>query len=76
MMESTQPLLVLLLFTVAFGSVLAGIPVAFALSGAALMVAFGASVFGLFDLSFLGAIPSRLFGIAIFKKPRGRGLAQ
>lgn len=65
-MDTTQLILVLLLFIAAFGSVLAGIPVAFALSGAAIMMAFAASVFGLFDLSFLGAIPSRIFGTAIY----------
>ncbi len=65
-MVSTQLILVLLLFAAAFGSVLAGIPVAFALSGAAIIMAFAASLFGLFDLSFLGAIPSRIFGTAIF----------
>lgn len=65
-MDTTQLILVTLLFMAAFGSVLAGIPVAFALSGAAIIMAFAASLFGLFDLSFLGAIPSRIFGTAIF----------
>lgn len=67
-MDSTALTLVLILFAVAFGSVLIGIPVAFALSGGALLVAFGASLFGLFDFSFLGAIPSRIFGTAMFNE--------
>ncbi len=65
-MDTTQLILVLILFAAAFGSVLAGIPVAFALSGAAIIVAFAASLFGLFDFSFLGAVPSRIFGTAMF----------
>lgn len=67
-MDFTQLILVLVLFTAAFGAVLSGIPVAFALSGAALLVAFAASTLGLFDLSFLGAIPSRIYGTAMFNE--------
>ncbi|GLS82767.1 TRAP transporter large permease [Paraferrimonas haliotis] len=40
-----------------------GYPVALTLAGTALMFAAGASLFGLFDWSFLQAMPSRLFGI-------------
>lgn len=67
-MDSTALTLVVVLFAIAFGSVLIGIPVAFALSGGALLVAFAASLFGLFDFSFLGAIPSRIFGTAMFNE--------
>lgn len=67
-MDTTQLVLVCILFAAGFGSVLLGIPVAFALSGAALIVAFIASLFGLFDFAFLGAIPSRMFGTAMFNE--------
>ncbi len=42
---------------------LAGYPVAFTLSGVALLFALGGAVFGAFDPAFLGAMPSRIFGI-------------
>ncbi|MEM8760650.1 MAG: TRAP transporter large permease subunit [Pseudomonadota bacterium] len=67
-MDPTALTFVSLLFVAAFGSVLAGIPVAFALSGAALIVAFVASFFGAFDLSYLSAIPSRIYGTAMFNE--------
>ena len=52
----------LLLFAVALW-LAAGFPVAFALSGGALLVA-GIGVWaGAFDASYLGAIPSRLYGV-------------
>lgn len=56
------------LFATAFGTVLLGIPVAFALSGAALIVSAVASLFGLFDFSFLAAIPSRIYGTAMYNE--------
>ena len=42
---------------------LAGYPVAFTLSGVALLFALGGTVLGVFDPGFLGAMPSRIFGI-------------
>ncbi len=42
---------------------LAGYPVAFTLSGVALLFALGGTVVGVFDPSFLSAMPSRIFGI-------------
>ncbi len=67
-MEDLQLIFVVVLFTSAFGAVLAGIPVAFALSGSALIVASIASIFGVFDFSYLSAIPSRIFGTAMFNE--------
>lgn len=67
-MDTLQVSFVSLLFFVAFGSVLIGIPVAFALSGAALLVAIPAWLFGLFDPSYLNAIPSRIFGTAMYNE--------
>ncbi|MCP5150700.1 MAG: TRAP transporter large permease subunit [Ectothiorhodospiraceae bacterium] len=65
---SPEAVAVCALFLCAFAAVLAGIPVAFALSGAALAVAGVADLVGLFDLAFLGAIPSRIFGTAMFNE--------
>ncbi|NQY37030.1 MAG: TRAP transporter large permease subunit [Alteromonadaceae bacterium] len=41
---------------------LLGYPVAFSLAGTALLFAGVGSLFGIFDLAFLGAFPSRIFG--------------
>lgn len=65
---STEAWLVALLFAGGFGTVLFGIPVAFALGGAAIWLALGAQVFGLFDMSFFAAVPSRIFGTAMFNE--------
>ena len=42
---------------------LAGFPVAFTLGGTALLFALGGALAGIFDVSFLGTMPNRLFGI-------------
>ncbi len=42
---------------------MAGFPVAFSLAGTALAFALGGAAFGVFDMSFLGATPNRLFGL-------------
>jgi tripartite ATP-independent transporter DctM subunit len=60
-----QETLVVMMFLVTFGSLLAGFPVAFTLSGTALLFGFGAYAFGFFDASFLGAMPQRIFGSAM-----------
>ena len=67
-MNTLQLSFVLILFVAAFGSVLIGIPVAFALSGAALLVSVAAGFFGLFEFSYLLAIPSRIFGTAMYNE--------
>lgn len=67
-MPSLELTFVLLLFLTGFGSVLAGIPVAFALSGAAVLVASVASIFGLFEFTTFLAVPSRIFGTAMFNE--------
>ncbi|MBF0239421.1 MAG: TRAP transporter large permease subunit [SAR324 cluster bacterium] len=53
----------LVMFGVAILVLLTGFPVAFSLSGTALAFAAGGVVTGVFDQSFLGAIPGRIFGI-------------
>lgn len=52
------PLAVLLLT-----GILSGLPVGFVLIGVPFVLAMGASVFGAFDLAFLSAFPSRVFGL-------------
>ncbi len=56
-------ILALLMFVVVVVVMLAGFPVAFTLGGTALLFALGGALFGVFDTSFLGTMPSRLFGI-------------
>lgn len=53
----------LCMFLVVIGIMLAGFPVAFTLAGTALLFAFGGVMAGVFDISFLGTMPSRIFGI-------------
>ena len=67
-MDLPAGLFIAILFFAAFGAVLCGIPVAFALGGASLLVAFLASALGGFDIVLLGAIPSRIFGTAMFNE--------
>jgi tripartite ATP-independent transporter DctM subunit len=55
--------LALLLFACVVGILLLGYPVAFTLSGTAVLFAFGGALFGVFDPSYLEAMPSRLFGV-------------
>lgn len=51
------------LFLAAGACLLAGFPVAFTLAGVALIFALVGIITGIFDASFLGAFPSRVFGI-------------
>ncbi len=53
----------LLLFLCVIAVLLAGFPVAFSLSGTALIFAFVGTLTGAFDASYLSAIPSRIFGV-------------
>jgi tripartite ATP-independent transporter DctM subunit len=53
----------LLMFAVVCGVLLFGYPVAFSLAGTALLFAGVGSFFGAFEVAFLSALPSRLFGI-------------
>jgi len=53
----------LLMFVAAVIVLLAGFPVAFSLGGIALMFAFVGTLFGIFDATFLGTMPNRVFGI-------------
>jgi tripartite ATP-independent transporter DctM subunit len=52
----------LLLFGLIVLALLAGYPVAFTLAGMSLLFATVASLFGAFDLGYLEALPSRIFG--------------
>ncbi len=52
----------LLLFVLVVGSLLAGYPVALTLAGVSLLFASGAAALGVFDMGYLEALPSRIFG--------------
>ncbi|MGI9308149.1 MAG: TRAP transporter large permease [Gammaproteobacteria bacterium] len=56
-------LVALFMFLAVIGALLAGFPVAFTLAGTALIFAGGGVLAGVFDPSFLGTLPNRLFGI-------------
>ena len=58
--------LALALFAVTILSLMAGYPVAFTLAGSALFMGGVGWLLGVFDLSLLGAIPSRIFGVAMW----------
>lgn len=53
----------LLMFVVVCCVLLFGYPVAFSLAGTALIFAGVGSVFGVFDLAYLHALPNRIFGV-------------
>ncbi len=53
------------MFLSTIGALMAGFPVAFTLSGAAIIWSFIAFFLGVFDTSFFGALPSRIFGNAM-----------
>ncbi len=55
--------LAIAMFGVVILVLLIGYPVAFSLAGVALAFAFGGILTGVFDASFLGTMPNRLFGI-------------
>ena len=52
-----------LMFAIVFAALLAGFSVAATLGGVALIFAFVGAAFGAFDLSVLGFLPGRLFGL-------------
>jgi len=56
---------VILMFLVVCGSLLMGFPVAFTLSGTALIFAVGSGIFGLFNFSIMNAYPQRIFAVMV-----------
>ncbi len=58
-------ILVQLLLLATCGFLMAGFPVAFTLAGSSLILAFIAYGLGVFDLSFFGALPLRIYGNAM-----------
>jgi tripartite ATP-independent transporter DctM subunit len=59
----TEGIWLLVLVLGLLGGILSGVPVYLAIAGLPLLIAGFASLVGAFDLSFLNAIPQRLFGI-------------
>jgi tripartite ATP-independent transporter DctM subunit len=55
----------LIMFAAACGLLILGYPVALTLAGSGLLFAFIGWLFGVFDLSFLGGLPSRYFGVMV-----------
>ncbi len=55
----------ILMFVAVCGFLMLGFPVAFTLAGTSLLFAGIAYLFGVFDVSFLGAMPSRIYGNAM-----------
>jgi len=53
----------LVLLACLLAGIMSGVPVMLAIAGVPVLVAFVASMFGHFDLSFFGAFPQRVFGI-------------
>jgi TRAP-type mannitol/chloroaromatic compound transport system permease large subunit len=60
-----QEILDVLMFVVVCGFLLAGFPVAFTLAGTALIFALLGWALGVFETSFFGALPSRIYGNAM-----------
>ncbi len=56
-------LIPLLMFLAICLTLMAGYPVALTLAGTALLFALGGELFGLFDATFLEALPNRVFGV-------------
>ncbi len=65
---AVNEILVLLMFVATFGCLLAGFPVAFTLSGVALLFALFTYAFGSFDITFVRAMPQRIFGNAMWNE--------
>ena len=61
-------ILVLVMFVVTFGCLLAGFPVAFTLSGVAALFGLFSYAIGAFDISFMRAMPQRIFGNAMWNE--------
>ena len=61
-MVSAEITIILMLITL-LSVLMTGFPVAFTLSGVALIFGLGGTLFGLFDLAFIQALPNRIYGI-------------
>ncbi|MFT6874196.1 MAG: tripartite ATP-independent transporter DctM subunit [Granulosicoccus sp.] len=60
---SIEAFWILVLIVSLFSAILSGVPVMLAIAGAPIVVAFAASIFGHFDLSYLAAFPQRILGV-------------
>ena len=61
-------ILVIVMFVTTFGCLLAGFPVAFTLSGVAALFGLFSYAFGAFDITFMQAMPQRIFGNAMWNE--------
>ncbi len=62
MIISQEFIIVVMLITM-FSFLLSGYPVAFTISGVPLIFAFFGNIIGMFDLSYVSALPNRIYGI-------------
>ena len=62
-MYVSQEIIIVSMLVVLFLSLLSGYPVAFTISGVSLLFALIGSAFEIFDLSFVSALPNRIYGI-------------
>ena len=61
-MFSPEIIIILMLITL-LSVLMTGFPVAFTLSGVALIFGLGGTLFGIFDIAFIQALPNRIYGI-------------
>ena len=61
-------ILVIVMFVTTFACLLAGFPVAFTLSGVAALFGLFSYAFGAFDITFMQAMPQRIFGNAMWNE--------
>ena len=61
-------ILVVVMFVTTFACLLAGFPVAFTLSGVAALFGLFSYAFGAFDISYMRAMPQRIFGNAMWNE--------
>ena len=64
----TREVLDILMFVTACGFLLLGFPVAFTLAGTGFIFAIIGNILGVFDFSYFGALPSRIFGNAMWNE--------
>lgn len=64
----TREILDILMFATACGFLLLGFPVAFTLAGTGFVFAIIGNLLGVFDFSYFGALPSRIFGNAMWNE--------
>jgi len=60
---SVQEVLLIILTVCLLGGIISGLPVSFVLIGVPFLIAVTGAAFDIFDMAFLAAFPSRVFGL-------------